>query len=103
MWIADNLSEARVDGQVHYFSGLRPLDVDEGIVEQGKFMSPHIIQKAELKNVSACVLKLALLFEVPHCGNGGTHQTDEPPVEFQKMLREFQGVFRKPTFANSWN
>jgi hypothetical protein len=35
------------------------LDVDEGIVEQAKFMGILIIQKAELKNVSTCLLTQA--------------------------------------------
>jgi hypothetical protein len=53
MWIADNLWEEREEGRVHYLPGLRPVDVDEGIVEQAKSMGIHIIRRAELKNVSA--------------------------------------------------
>ena len=52
MWIVGNIWEEREDGQVHYFPGHRPWDVDEGIVEQAKFMGIHIIRKAELKNIS---------------------------------------------------
>jgi len=32
MWKADNLWEEREDGQVHYLPGVRPLDIDKGIV-----------------------------------------------------------------------
>ena len=103
MWIADNLWEEREDGRVHYLPGLRPLDVDEGIVEQAKFMGIHIIRKAELKNVSARLLKRAFLIKVHHRGDGSTLQTDEPPGEFQEMLTKFQGLFGEPTFANSQN
>jgi len=103
MWIADNLWEEREDGQVHYLPGLCPLDVDEGIVEQTKFMGIHIIWKAELKNVSARLLKRAFLIKVHHRGDGSTLQTDEPPGEFQEMLTEFQGLFGEATFGNSQN
>jgi len=102
-WIADNLWEEREDGRVHYLPGLRPLDVDEGIVEQGKFIGIHIIRKAELENVSARLLKWAFLINVHHRGDGSTLQTNEPPGEFQEMLTEFQGLFGEPTFANSQN
>jgi hypothetical protein len=103
MWIANNLWEEREDGQVHYLPGLHPLDIDEGIVEQAKFMGIHIIQKDKLKNVSARLSKWAVLIKVHQRGNAGTHLTDEQPGEFQKMLTEFQGLFGKPTFANSQN
>ena len=103
MWIADNLWQEREDGRVHYLPGLRPLDVDEGIVEQDKLLGINIIQKAELKNVSARLLRWAFLIKVHHRGNGGTLQTDEPPAVFQKMLAEFQGLFGEPAFANSQN
>jgi len=103
MWIADNLWEEREDGQVHYLPGLRPLDVHKEIVEQATFMGIHIIRKAELKNVSACLLKWAFLIKIHHCGDGSTLQTDKPPGEFQEMLTEFQGLFGEPTFANSQN
>jgi len=103
MWIADNLWEEREDGQVHYLAGLRPLDVDKGIVEQAKFMGIHIIRKAELKNVSAHFLKRAFLIKVHHLGDGSILQTDELPGEIQQMLTEFQGLFGEPTFANSQN
>jgi hypothetical protein len=101
MWIADNLSEEREYGRVHYIPGLCPLDVDEGIVEQAKFMGIHIIRKTELKNVSARLLQWAFLINVHHHGNGDTLPTDGPPGEFQEVLREFQGLFGEPTYPNS--
>ena len=103
MCIADNLWEEREDGQVHYLPGIRPLDVDERMVEQAKFMGIHIIRKAELKNISARLLKWAFLIKVHHCGDGSTLQTDEQPGEFQEMLTEFLSLFGEPTFANSQN
>jgi len=103
MWIADNLWEEREDGRVHYLPGLPPLDVDEGIVEQAKFMGIDIIRKAERKTLSAHLLKRAFLIKVQHRGDGSTLQTDEPPGEFQEMLTEFQGLFSEPTFAYSQN
>jgi hypothetical protein len=72
-------------------------------VEQAKLMGIHIIRKAELKNVSARLLKWVFLIKVHHCGDGSTLQTDQPPGEFQEMLTEFQGLFGEPTFANSQN
>jgi len=101
MWIADNLWEEREDGRVHYLPGLRPLDVNEGIVEQVNFMGIHIMRKAELNNVSARLLKRAFLITVHHRGDGSTLQTDEPPGEFEEMWTEFQVLFGMPTFANS--
>jgi len=83
MFIANNLWEEREDGRVQYLAGLRPLDVDEGIVEQAQFMCTHIIRKAELNKVSAHLLKLAFLIKVHHCGNGSTLQTDEPHGEYR--------------------
>jgi hypothetical protein len=103
MWIADNRSEEREDGRVQHLPGLRPLDVDERIVEQAKVMGIHIIQKAELKNVSAHLLKRASLIKVHHRRDGGTLQTDEPHGEFQEMLSEIQSLFGETTFANSQN
>jgi len=100
MWIADNLWEERADGRVHYFPGLRPLDVDEEIVEQAKLMGIHIIQKGELKNISTRLLKRAFLIKVHHRGDGDTLPT-EPLGEFQAMLTEFQCLFDEPTDANS--
>jgi len=76
MWIANNLWEEREDGQVQYLPGLCPLDVEEGIVEQAKFMGINIKRKAELKNVSARMLKRAFLIKVHHRADGGTLQTD---------------------------
>jgi hypothetical protein len=76
------------------------LDIDEGIVEQVKFIGIHIIQKAELKNVSTRLLKRAFLIKVHHHCDGDTLPT-EPPGEFQAMLTEFQGLFGEPTYANS--
>jgi len=66
-------------------------------------MGIHIIRKAELKNVSARLLKRALLIKVHHLGDGSTLQTEEPPGEFQEILTEFHGLFGEPTFANSEN
>jgi len=100
MWIADNLWEEREHGRIHYMAGLRPLDVDEGIVEQAKFMGIHIIRKAELKNVSTSLLTRAFLINVHHRGDGDTLPT-EPPKEFQDMLTEFQALFGAPTYAMS--
>jgi hypothetical protein len=100
MWIADNLWEEREDVRVHYLPGLRPLDVDEGKVEQANFMGIHIIRKAELKNISTRLLKWAFLIKGHHGGDGVTLPT-EPPGEFQDMLTEFQGLFGEPTYANS--
>jgi hypothetical protein len=99
MWIADNLWEEREDGRVHYLPGLRALDVDEGIVEQAKFMGIHIIRKAELKTVSTRLLKRAFLIKVHHRTDGDILPT-EPPREVQDMLTQFQGLFGEPTFAN---
>jgi len=101
MWIADNLWEERENGRVHYLSGLCPLDVNEGIVEQAKFMVIHIIRKAELKNVSTRLLKWAFLIKAHDQGGGNTLLTDGPPGEFQDMLTEFKGLFSKPTYSNS--
>jgi hypothetical protein len=70
-------------------------------VEQAKFMGIHIIRKAELKNVSAHLLKWAFLINVHHRSDGSTLQTDEPPGECQEILTEFQCHFGEPTFANS--
>jgi len=100
MWIGDNLWEETEDGHVHYLPGLCPLDVDQGIVEQANFMSIHIIRKAELENVSACLLEWAVLIKVQHRSNGGTLQTDKLRGEFQVMLTEFQCLFGEQTFAN---
>jgi len=72
-------------------------------VEQAKFMGVHIIQKAELNNVSARLLKGTFMIKAHHCGDGSTLRTDEPPGEFQQMLTEFQGLFGEPTFANWQN
>jgi len=100
MWIADNLWEEREDGRVHNLPGLCPLDVNEGIVEQAKFIGIHIIQKAELKNVSTRLLKWTILIKVHHRGDGNTLPT-EPLGVIPEMLTEFQGPFGKPTYANS--
>jgi hypothetical protein len=100
MWIADNLWEEREDVRVHYFLGLRPLDVDEGKVEQANYMGIHIIRKAELKNISTCLLKWAFLIKMHHGGDGDTLPT-EPPVEFQVILTEFQGLFGETIYADS--
>jgi hypothetical protein len=72
------------------------LDVDEGIVEQPKFMGIHIRRKAELKNVSTHLLKQAFLIKVHHRGDGDTLPTDGPPGEFHDMLTKFKGLFGKP-------
>jgi len=99
MWIADDLWAKREDGLVHYLLGLCPLDIDEGKVEQAKFMGIHIIQKAELKNVSTRLLKRAFLFKMHHYGDGDSLRT-EPPGECQDMLTEMQGLFGEPSYAN---
>jgi hypothetical protein len=100
MWIADNLWDEREEGQVHYLPGLRPLDVDEGIVEQAKSMGINIIRRAELTNVSARLFQQAFLINVHHCGDGDANSTNEPPGEFLEMLKEFQGLFGEPTYSN---
>jgi len=99
MWIANNLWGEREYGRVHYLSGLCPLDVDEGIVEEPIFMGIHNIWKAQLKNVSTHLLKWAFLIKVHHHGDSETLPT-EPPGEFQGMLTEFQGLFGEATYAN---
>jgi hypothetical protein len=86
IWVADNLCEERENGKVYSLPGLRALDVDEGIVEQAKFMAIHIIRNPELKNVSAPLLKRAFLIKVYHHGDGSPLKTDEPPGEVQEML-----------------
>jgi len=100
MSIADNLWEETEDGRVHYLPGLRPLDVDEGILEQAKFMGIHIILKAELNNISTRPLKRAFLIKVNYRGDADTLPT-EPPGEFQARSTEFHGLFGEPTYANS--
>jgi len=102
IWIADNLWEEREEGRVNDVPSLRPLDVDEGIVEQAEFMGIHIMWKAELKNISTRLLKRAFLINVHHRGDGDTLPT-EPPGEFQDMLTEFQGLVGEPTYANAQN
>jgi hypothetical protein len=97
MWIADNLWEERDEGQVHYLLGLRPLDVDEDIVELAKSMGIHIIPRAERKNVSARLFQQAFLINVHHHGDSNTNPTDEPPGDIQEMLKHFQGHFCEPT------
>jgi len=101
MSITGNLWEERENGRVHYLSCLRPLDVDERIVEQAKFIGIHIIRKAELKNVSTRLLKWAFLIKGHHQGDGNTLPTDRLRGEFQDMLTEFKGLFGKPTYSNS--
>jgi len=101
MWITDNHWEEREDSRVHYLPGLCPLEVDEGIVKEAKFMDIHIIWKAELKTLSTRMLQRALLIKVHHGGDVDTLWTDEPLGEFQAMLMEFQGLLGKPTYANS--
>jgi len=101
MWIADNLWEDREDGRAHCLPGLRPFDVDEGIVEQATFMGIHIIRKVELTYVSTRLLKQAFLIKVHHRGNADTLPTDKPTSEVQEMLAEFQGHFGEPTYSNS--
>jgi hypothetical protein len=91
------------DGRVHDLPCLRQLDLDEGIVEQAKFMGIHIIQMPELKHMSTRMLKWTFLIKVQHCTDARTLQTNEPADEFQQMLSEFQGLFGEPTIANSQN
>jgi len=85
MWIAHNLWEERENDRAHSVPGLPPLDVDEGIVEQAKFMGIHIMRKAELKNASNSLLKRAFMIQVHHCGDGNTVPT-ERLIDFQDML-----------------
>ena len=103
MWVADKLWEKREEDRVHYLPGLLPVDVDERIMEQAKFMGIPLIRKAEVKNLSACLLRRAFLIKVHHRGDRGTLQPDEPPGEFQEMLTEFQGLFGEPTYSKSQN
>jgi hypothetical protein len=91
MWIADNLWGERDDGRVHYLPGLCPLDVDNGIVKQAKFMGINIVPMAAYENVSTRPLKWAVLIRVLYRGDGDTLLT-EPPGEFQAMLTEWQGL-----------
>ena len=79
------------------------MDVDEGIVEQAKFMGIHIIWKAELECASTRLLQRAFVIKVHHYCDGATVPSDKPLREFKDMLTEFQGVFVEPTFANSQN
>ena len=85
---------------MHYLPGLHPLDVNEEIVEQAKFMGIHTIRKAELKNVSTCLVRRAFLIKLHHRGDCDTHPT-EPPGEIQDVLTEFQSLFAEPPYANS--
>jgi len=103
MSIADNIWEEREDGQVYFLPGLCPLDIDDGTVEQAKFMGIHIIQKAALKNISTCLLERAFWIKVHHHGDGDKRPTDEPPGEFEDMLTDFHSPFSRPTYANSLN
>jgi len=66
-------------------------------------MGIHIVQKAELENVSARLLPRAIMIQVHHLGEGGTLQTAAWPGEFQEMLKELQGLFGKRTYKNSQN
>jgi hypothetical protein len=75
------------------------LDVDEGIVEQGKLLGISIIWTAELKIISTCQLKWAFLMKAHRLSDGKTLPT-EPLWELQDMVKEFQGHFGKPTVAN---
>jgi hypothetical protein len=99
MRIVGNLWKEQEDSRVHYMPGLRQLDVDVRIVEQAKFMGIHIIQKAEHKNLSAHLLKWAVLIKIHHRSDARIHQTDKPPGQFQEMLTEFQSLLGEPTFA----
>jgi len=103
MWIPDILLRERKDSRVPYLPGLCAVDIDEGIVEQATFMSIRIIQKAELKNISARLLQWAFLLKVHQHSDGDTLLTYKPPGEFQVILTEFQGLFGEPTDANLQN
>lgn len=85
--IANKFWEEREESRVQYLPGLCPLDVNEGILEQAKFMAIHIIQKAELKNVSACLLKWAFLIKVHHHNDGITLLPAKLRCEFQLMFK----------------
>jgi len=100
IWIANNRWEEWKQGQVHYLPRLRPLDVNDEIVEQAIIMGIHMIQKAELKNVSAHLRKWAFFIKVHHPGDGDNLLTDELPGEFQEILTEFQRLFSEPSDAN---
>ena len=81
---------------------LHPLDVDEGVENQAKFLGIHIIRKAELRNVSTRLSKQAFLIEVHHHGDVDTLPT-EPPGQFEDMLIELQGLLGKPTSEHRQN
>jgi hypothetical protein len=76
------------------------LDLDEGIVEQAKFMRIHIIGKAEVKKLSARRLKRAILNELHQHGDGNKLPTDSPPGEFQDMLTELHGLPGELKYGN---
>jgi hypothetical protein len=64
-------------------------------------MGINIIQKVELKNFSACLLKRAFMINVHHHGDGSTLQTDKLWDELHNMLMAFQDLFGKPTIGIS--
>jgi hypothetical protein len=77
------------------------LDINEGIVEQAKFLGIHIIRMAELKNIPSRLLERAFLIKVHHRCDGDTVPIDGPPGGFQHMLTEFKAHFGKSTYTNS--
>jgi hypothetical protein len=66
-----------------------------------KFIEINIVRKAQFANVSTHLLKWVFFINVHHHCDGKTHQTDEPPDEFQVTLTEFPSFFVEPTYANS--
>jgi hypothetical protein len=79
------------------------VDVDEGIVEQAKSMGIHIIPRTEFEYVSAHLFQPVFLSNVNHRSDGTTNPTNKLPDEFQKMLKEFQGLFLTVVLSdNRW-
>lgn len=76
MLLANDIQEEREKCRVHYLPGVHPLEVDKGMVEQARFIGTHIVLKAKLIQVAACLLKWASMFTVHHCGHGGAYWTD---------------------------
>jgi len=100
MWIGDNLWVKTEEGQLHCLPGLCPIDVNERIVEQATFMGNHIIQKAEIENVSACLWKWAFFIAIHHGSDDDTLLPNQLLGEFHEVLTEFHVVFGDPAYAN---
>ena len=55
LWISDKLLEEREHGQVHYLPGQRPLDIDEGMVEQVNSLASTSYGRQSMKTyLTAC-------------------------------------------------